>query len=53
MGRPSQKGDKFYVSIQVDTTQKKFNRTHRLVKNNCTLGVDTGIKAFASLSNGL
>ncbi|CRF48491.1 Mobile element protein [Helicobacter heilmannii] len=49
----TQKGDKFFVSLQVDTIQEEFNRTHKPIKNNCTLGVDTGIKAFASLSNGL
>ncbi|WP_120955994.1 RNA-guided endonuclease InsQ/TnpB family protein [Helicobacter mehlei] len=49
----TQRGDKFYVSIQIDTTQEEFNRTQLPIKNNHTLGVDTGIKAFASLSNGL
>ncbi|BEG58045.1 MULTISPECIES: RNA-guided endonuclease InsQ/TnpB family protein [Helicobacter] len=49
----SQKGDKFYVSIQTDITQEEFNRTHKPIANNHTLGIDTGIKAFASLSNGL
>ncbi len=33
----SQKGDNFYVSIQVDTTQEEFNRTHKPIKSNCTL----------------
>lgn len=49
----SQRGDKFFVSIQVDISQEEFKRTHKPIKNNCTLGIDTGIKAFASLSNGL
>ncbi|WP_053827896.1 RNA-guided endonuclease InsQ/TnpB family protein [Helicobacter heilmannii] len=49
----TQRGNKFYVSIQTDTTQEEFHRTHKPIKSNYTLGVDTGIKAFASLSNGL
>ncbi len=49
----TQRGNKFYVSIQIDTTQEEFERTHKPVKNNRTLGIDTGIKAFATLSNGL
>ncbi|WP_104752399.1 RNA-guided endonuclease InsQ/TnpB family protein [Helicobacter baculiformis] len=49
----SRHGSKFYVSIQVDTTKEEFNRTHKPAKGNSTLGIDTGIKAFASLSNGL
>ncbi|CRF46892.1 Mobile element protein [Helicobacter heilmannii] len=49
----TQKGAKFFVSIQINTTQEEFNRTHKPIKSNSTLGVDTGIKAFASLSNGL
>ncbi|CCM73307.1 putative transposase OrfB [Helicobacter heilmannii ASB1.4] len=49
----TQRGNKFYVSIQTDTTQEEFHRTHKPIANNNTLGIDTGIKAFASLSNGL
>ncbi|WP_415575967.1 RNA-guided endonuclease InsQ/TnpB family protein, partial [Helicobacter felis] len=49
----TQRGNKFYVSIQIDITQEEFNRTHKPIANNHTLGIDTGIKAFASLSNGL
>ncbi|BCZ19514.1 hypothetical protein NHP190012_11560 [Helicobacter sp. NHP19-012] len=49
----TQRGNKFYVSIQTDTTQEEFHRTHKPIANNHTLGIDTGIKAFASLSNGL
>ncbi|CCF80929.1 putative transposase OrfB [Helicobacter bizzozeronii CCUG 35545] len=48
----TQRGNKFYVSIQTDITQEEFNRTHKPIANNHTLGIDTGIKAFASLSNG-
>ncbi|WP_104696154.1 RNA-guided endonuclease InsQ/TnpB family protein, partial [Helicobacter salomonis] len=49
----TQRGSKFFVSIQMDTTQEEFNYTHKPIVNNHTLGIDTGIKAFASLSNGL
>ncbi|WP_162982287.1 RNA-guided endonuclease InsQ/TnpB family protein, partial [Helicobacter labacensis] len=49
----TQRGSKFFVSLQVDTTQEEFERTHKPIKNNHTLGIDTGIKAFVSLSNGL
>ncbi len=49
----TQKGDNFFVSIQIDTTQEEFKAHHKPIKSHCTLGVDTGIKAFASLSNGL
>ncbi|WP_104629027.1 RNA-guided endonuclease InsQ/TnpB family protein [Helicobacter bizzozeronii] len=49
----TQRGSKFFVSIQTDITQEEFNRTHKPIVNNHILGIDTGIKAFVSLSNGL
>ncbi|BCD49153.1 hypothetical protein HSHS1_08550 [Helicobacter suis HS1] len=47
------KGSKFFVSIAMEITKNEFVHTHKPLKNFKTIGIDTGIKSFVSLSNGL
>ncbi|WP_163556365.1 RNA-guided endonuclease InsQ/TnpB family protein [Helicobacter suis] len=47
------KGSDFFVSIAMEVSQKEFISTHKPLKNSKTIGIDTGIKSFVSLSNGL
>ncbi len=49
----SQKGDNFYVSISCDIDENEYKRTHKLQESHNQLGMDTEIKSFVSLSNGL
>lgn len=49
----SQKGDNFFVSLSYEITQEEYNRTHKTQDSENKLGIDTGIKSFVSLSNGL
>ncbi|MDU9778282.1 RNA-guided endonuclease InsQ/TnpB family protein [Helicobacter pylori] len=49
----TQKGDHFYVSISCDIDESEYKRTHKLQESHNKLGIDTGIKSFVSLSNGL
>ncbi|EPZ73357.1 RNA-guided endonuclease InsQ/TnpB family protein [Helicobacter pylori] len=49
----TQKGDHFYVSISCGVDESEYKRTHKLQESHNKLGIDTGIKSFVSLSNGL
>lgn len=50
----SQKGDKFYASFNIETTEEEYLRTHKAPKqNDLSVGIDLGIKTFLTLSNGL
>ncbi|WP_104714082.1 RNA-guided endonuclease InsQ/TnpB family protein [Helicobacter cetorum] len=49
----SLKGNHFYVSISCNIDENEYKRTHKLQESDNKLGIDTGIKSFVSLSNGL
>ena len=50
----SQKADKFFASFSMEITKDEYNRTHKQVKEKrASVGIDLGISAFATLSNGL
>ena len=50
----SQSSKKFYASFSVEINKEEFNHTHkRSLSSNKALGIDIGLKSFASLSNGL
>lgn len=44
----------YYASFQVEMAQQEYERTHKINKNKMhSIGIDLGIKSFATLSNGL
>lgn len=49
----SQSADKFYAAFSVEINSQEFNTTHKPCKDiNQGIGIDIGLKAFVSLSNG-
>lgn len=49
----SQNGNKFYASFSVEITSQEFTKTHKTtLKTQQGIGIDLGVNAFVSLSNG-